>query len=269
MINRKMIEFKKFSQSEQSIVDFILKNPDCILHSNAKDLASMTFTSSPTIIRFCQKLGYIGYPEFRYEYIQEYFENKPQVLTEISANSSLSDVLQLLPLRYEWVAKNTADRIVKMDFAYIVHAFRQADYIDFYATGINFGIAQAACVRFSNLGYHAQVQLGINKHYILSNTNEDRRNILSFLISHTGENEAVLEVARYLKSQNMRMVHIGRNDNELHRLSDFHILWDNDRYDKSFDNLSYPISLMFILDLLYLELANINKYNDPNAPSLL
>ncbi len=262
MIKRRLLETEHLSASDKAISQYILDHPDSVLHMNAKTLAENCFTSSPTIIRFCKKLGFSGFPEFRYQYIEEY-HSLPKEKEEITLSSSLNDVLRLLPQRYEMVAKNSADRINTKEFAYIVSEFRKADNIDFYATGINMGICQAACVRFANVGYHAQVQLGINKHYILQQTAQQREKTLSFIISHTGTNETVLEVARYLKEQHMKLVHLGRNNNELYDLADFHILWDNDRYDQRYDNLSYPLSLMFILDTLYLELTNIKKYNDP------
>ena len=268
LIKRRLLETEHLSAAEQVIAKTILDNPECILHSSAKELAELCFTSSPTIIRFCRKLGFNGYPEFRYQYIEEY-SSAPKEKEEITISSSLNDVLRLLPLRYELVAKNSADRINTKEFAYIVSEFRKANTIDFYATGINMGIAQAACVRFANLGYHAQVQLGINKHYILQQTAQQREKTLSFIISHTGTNETVLEVARYLKEQHMKCVHLGRTNNELYDIADYHILWDNDRYDHRYDNLSYPLSLMFILDVLYLELTNIKKYNDPATGEII
>lgn len=252
------------SASDKNIAQYILENPECILKMNAKTLAKLTFSSTPTIVRFTQKLGFSGYPEFRYQYIQEY-SSSPKLKEEINYSSSLNDVLNILPQRYELVAKNSADRIITREFSYIVSEFRKASSIDFYATGINMGIVQAACVRFTNLGFHAQVQLGLNKHYILSQSSQQRQNTLSFIMSHTGTNESILEVARYLKEHRMKMVHLGRNNNDLYDLADYHILWDNDRFDSRYDNLSYPVSLMFILDVLYLELSNIKKYNDPES----
>lgn len=262
MIKRRLLETEHQTSSDKVITAYILDHPESVLHMDAKTLAEKCFTSSPTIIRFCKKMGFSGYPEFRYQYIEEYSTMEKEK-EEITFSSSLNDVLRLLPSRYEMVAKNSADRINTKEFSFIVSEFRKADNIDFYATGINMGICQAACVRFANIGYHAQVQLGINKHYILQQTPTQRGKTLSFIISHTGTNETVLEVARYLKEQHMKLVHLGRNNNELYDLADYHILWDNDRYDQRYDNLSYPLSLMFILDTLYLELTNIKKYNDP------
>lgn len=262
MIIRRLKESNNLSDSDQMIIKYILDNPECILNYNAKELASLCYISSPTIIRLCKKLGFKGYPDFRYTYIEEY-SALPKTVNEISFSSTLNDILELLPQRYELIAINSADRIDTREFSFIVSEFRKANTIDFYATGINMGICQAACVRLSNLGYHAQVQFGINKHYIQSQSPQQKLRTLSFIISHTGQNEAIIEVAQFLSHQRMKMVYLGRNNNILYNLSDYHILWDNDRFDSRYDNLSYPVSLMFILDILYLELSNINKHSDP------
>lgn len=262
MIIRRLKETKHLSDSDHMIVKYILDNPECILKLNAKELALRCFTSSPTIIRLCKKLGFKGYPDFRYAYIEEY-NTLPKTLKEITFTSTLNDILELLPQRYELIAANSADRIDPREFSYIISEFRKANTIDFYATGINMGICQAACVRLSNLGFHAQVQFGINKHYIQSQSPQQKLRTLSFIVSHTGQNEAIIEVAQFLSQQHMKMVYLGRTNNNLYNLSDYHILWDNDRFDSRYDNLSYPVSLMFILDTLYLELSNINKHTDP------
>jgi hypothetical protein len=102
------------------------------------------------------------------QFIEAYTQTKTADKDQITMHSSLTDVLRLLPQRYTQITKNSADRIEKLNFHHIINQFRNATTIDFYATGINYGIAQAACVRYSNLGHHAQVQLGINKHYINS-----------------------------------------------------------------------------------------------------
>lgn len=259
MIIRRIKETLNFTESEKQIAQYILANPEHVIQNSAKELAALMYTSSPSIVRFCKKIGATGYPDFRMQFIEEYTQIKSGDKDQITLQSSLSDVLRLLPQRYAQITKNSSDRIAKLNFHHIINQFRNATTIDFYATGINYGIAQAACLRFSNLGYHAQVQLGINKHYINSLAENPRNRVLSFTLSHSGTNEAILEAARFLRYKNFDVVYIGLPGNELHRLSNYFIHWGNDEYDPAFDNLAYPVSLMFILDCVYLQLASYNK----------
>ena len=259
MIIRRIKETLNFTEIEKQIAHYILLNPEHVVQNSAKELAALMYTSSPSIVRFCKKIGTTGYPDFRMKFIEEYTQIKSSDKDQITMQSSLTDVLRLLPQRYAQIAKNSADRIEKLNFHHIINQFRNATTIDFYATGINYGIAQAACVRYANLGYHAQVQLGINKHYINSLADNSKNRVLSFTISHSGTNEAILETARFLKSRNLPVVYIGLPNIELHSLSDHFIFWGFDEYDEAFDNLAYPISLMFILDSIYLQLASYQK----------
>lgn len=259
MIIRRIRETLNFTEIEKQIAQYILLNPEHVVQNSAKELASLMYTSSPSIVRFCKKIGTTGYPDFRMKFIEEYTQIKSNDKDQITMQSSLTDVLRLLPQRYAQITKNSADRIEKLKFHHIINQFRNATTIDFYATGINYGIAQASCVRFSNLGYHAQVQLGINKHYINSLSNNPKNRVLSFTLSHSGTNEAILEAARFLKQKNFDTVYIGLPGNELHKLSNYFIHWGLDEYDQAFDNLAYPVSLMFILDCIYLQLASYSK----------
>ncbi|GEM_PF-311368 len=259
MIIRRIKETLNFTEIEKQIAQYILENPEHVVQNSAKELAVLMYTSSPSIVRFCKKIGTTGYPDFRMQFIEEYAQVKSSDKDQITNQSSLTDVLRLLPQRYAQITKNSADRIEKLNFHHIINQFRNATTIDFYATGINYGIAQAACVRYSNLGYHAQVQLGINKHYISSLADNKNNRVLSFVLSHSGSNEAILEAARYLHLKNFNMVYIGLPENELHHLANYFIHWGIDEIDQAYDNLAYPVSLMFILDCIYLQLASYNK----------
>lgn len=251
MLLHKIREQLNFTPIDKSIGNYILENPNAVLSCNAHELAILTYTSPSAVVRFCKKLNTKGYPDFRYLYIEEHYENKLLSSHELSPNRSLSENMNTLAQRYETIAKNSIERLNKSTLAQVVHLLRNCEYVDFYANGLNYGIALAACERLSVLGYHAQVQLGINKHYISMMPPHKRDKTLSIMISHTGSNEAVLDGARYLHSQNMKMVFLGRPNTELHRLSTHHLYWENDHLDSIFDNLSYPVSLQFILDLLY------------------
>jgi DNA-binding MurR/RpiR family transcriptional regulator len=255
MLMHKIREQLNFTPIDKSIGNYILENPDAVLSCNAHELALLTYTSPSAIVRFCKKLNTKGYPDFRYQYIEEHYENKLVSTLELSSNLNLTENLMILANRYETIAKNSADRLNKSTLAQVIHLLRSSEYVDFYASGLNYGIARTACERLSVLGYHAQVQVGINKHYIAMMTPQKREKTCTILISHTGTNEAVLEAARYLHSQNMKMVFLGRPNNELHKIAKYHLYWENDHLDSTFDNLSYPVSLLFILDLLYVLLA--------------
>lgn len=56
-----------FTKGERHIAEYLLDNPDCIFKTNSiTDLAQAMGSSNTSLIRFCQKLGYQGFGEFRF-----------------------------------------------------------------------------------------------------------------------------------------------------------------------------------------------------------
>lgn len=64
----KMSQPHFFSNSEQSVITYIINHPEQFRTATVKELAQQTYTSASTIIRLYQKLGCKNYNEFRLDY---------------------------------------------------------------------------------------------------------------------------------------------------------------------------------------------------------
>lgn len=56
----------KLTPNEKVILDFINNNIDLVSHSTLEEISNELFVSSASIVRFCQKLGFSGFNEFKY-----------------------------------------------------------------------------------------------------------------------------------------------------------------------------------------------------------
>jgi RpiR family carbohydrate utilization transcriptional regulator len=205
----KMKHISNLTVQEKSIVDYILDNPNIILKTTAEDLAVLTYTSSSTIVRLCKKLGTTGYPDFRLKYALEYQEDsRPELLytDPFDKNSSLSEIINTVPLMYEEVINNTRDTLNKNSLAKIIRLMKAAKRIDIYGVDINHCMAQQACCKLNGLGINAMAHNAANSQYISIPGLHD--NTLAFIISHTGKNKAMLEVAQLLNESNITTVAI-------------------------------------------------------------
>lgn len=59
------------SRNERRIADYILKYPQNVKNFSSEALAAACDSSRSTVIRLCQKLGYQGYSEFKYDLLHE------------------------------------------------------------------------------------------------------------------------------------------------------------------------------------------------------
>lgn len=61
------VSMDDFTRGERHIAEYLIDNPDCIFKTNSiTDLAHAMGSSNTSLIRFCQKLGYQGFGEFRF-----------------------------------------------------------------------------------------------------------------------------------------------------------------------------------------------------------
>ncbi len=59
-----------FSKNEKIIGQYIINNPKDVEKYTITKIAELTKTSTSAVLRFCQRLGFKGYSEFRYEMIR-------------------------------------------------------------------------------------------------------------------------------------------------------------------------------------------------------
>jgi len=62
---QKLIKMDNISDSERAIAQYIIDNKEKVLHMTIHQLARETYSSNPTIIRFCRKLGMDGFRQFK------------------------------------------------------------------------------------------------------------------------------------------------------------------------------------------------------------
>lgn len=87
----------------------------------------------------------------------------------------------------------------------IINQLCHIKWIDFYASDLNFPRVQSCCLKLNNLGIHAQAFNTFNGYYISNLNTED---CVSFIVSHTGKNPTMLEIAYELRKKNLHTVAI-------------------------------------------------------------
>ena len=78
--------FEEFSRSQKDVARYIVDHLDEAAFLTAEELARRASTSSSTVVRFSQALGFEGYPELQQAAIEEY-------RTTIAATGSTSSML--------------------------------------------------------------------------------------------------------------------------------------------------------------------------------
>lgn len=60
------IDKEELTPSEKVLADYIENHPEKVIHQSLKEICEYLYISNATIVRFCQKIGYQGFNEFKF-----------------------------------------------------------------------------------------------------------------------------------------------------------------------------------------------------------
>ncbi len=146
-----LASYPRMSAKEQNIADYFLGH-DTIVMRSAQELAEKTNTSSATVVRFCRRLGFDGFSEFKYSY-QNPFTASLRGNVPINESDSVKSVLK----KVGTFSKNAIDDVVSVmseneELERAIEAIERAKKTVFFAEGGSGGIAISAANALCNVG---------------------------------------------------------------------------------------------------------------------
>lgn len=203
---QELLHKEQFSDTEQSIVDFLLEHHREVAELSARQLAEKAYTSSASVVRFCQRLGFKGYADFKIRFVAEAMQT--DVEQGISLSMSNKDTV---PSVIDKVTRLSLDTIQETRYqtepamlVRTVHLIEQADCVDFYAIGNNHHLCDLASYALLQTGKFSTAHHTAAALYMQAMATVKGR--LGFLISRTGENKRLIEIAHELIKRDAKFI---------------------------------------------------------------
>lgn len=262
---QELLHKDRFSDTEQCIVDFLLEHHRELAELSARQLAEKAYTSSASVVRFCQRLGFKGYADFKIRFVAEAMQT--DVEQGISLSMSNKDTV---PSVIDKVTRLSMDTIQETRYltepallVRTIHLIEQAECIDFYAIGNNSHLVDLASYAMLQTGKFSTTHHTAASLYMQAMAT--RKGRLGFIISRTGENKRLIEIARELTKCNGKFILLTAEKNStLARLAEETLLVAAaDRFNElgSFVFLS---GAKYMIDLLFGVLLT-HHYKDATA----
>lgn len=257
MIIDRMQVIPNLTQQEKAVVDYIVQNPEAVLNMNASQLAKASYTSASTIIRLCQKIGkgIKGYSDFKTIYVSEYSQMMKlnYALTEepFSKNTTIDDVIELIPLLYSKSFEQTRSFLDRNTIIRCINYIHSSKCLDIYGEGLNYDIANMACYKMMDIGIEAHAFNSAHWEYMKRNELKNKKPF-NILISHTGKNPAILDIAKRLKRYHHKTLCIcgKEEDQQLAKLCDEVLYIKTTPSTLAFSNTIFSMSTMYVLDII-------------------
>ncbi len=252
-ILRELQLFKDGTTSELDIRDYIIEHMEEIEKLSARELGKVTYTSAATVVRFCNKLGYKGYSEFKIKFVSELkVLDKEHKLGEIELNEkeNVVTIMRKMTEIEKKAIEDTANTLSFEQLKRIRKLVHEAEVIDFYAYDINIHIAQYASSQLLYAGKKSTVNTATNTRALNALLSNNKN--LAIVISQTGENSRLMELVKILKQRETKVIVITTSKKStLAGMADEYVYAATTKSIEAFLTPTFISSVKYILDIIW------------------
>lgn len=241
---------ESLTRAEYRVLAHLTAHPLLVGNITVRDLAQVTFVSTATIMRLCQKLGFSGYSEFIW-HCKQLLSDTPHIATQPPGSAELPALFNQFIANYQqtfrWVTEEK-----RRQFSALL---REKESFFLYGAGFSYLFAEYLTKKLQVLGKTAFISgPGDSRNIFLSNA---ARYEVFIAVSRSGETEQVVDKVRIAKNVGMTVVTFTRaSANTLASLADLHFpLYDEAVHfaAEAAGVTSFESNLVLLMDLLLLE----------------
>lgn len=242
---------EKFTSSEAELANYIIDHPEAISQLSISQIAKKIHLSPATITRFCQKLSFSGFNEFKHE-LKRYIDlkNRPVKSSDIKEIDYFSKLYQNHLELIEGTFRNITYPVLQE----AVTLLNAAKKVHVYGIG-NSGIAaQEFKWKFFRIGVN--VESITDPHQAVMDAALATEDSLIIGISVSGQTKEVIDAVKIAKQQGATILAItSEKTSELAQLADLSMNVMSKTNMHMGQNISPTLPLFLFFDLIYTELV--------------
>lgn len=212
----------EMSANEKKLADYILSNSALLRDYSSQQLASAVGVSQSSVVKFCQKLGYKGYPDIKLAISEAVARNSSHATAKSNKKFFDSDLInvsdRLLKSKLDAISA-TIELNEESSFKAAIKAIKKAEKIQIFGVGVSRFVAEHLAIRLLNS----------NKLAFSLNDSAYQKQFLSrlikgdllILLSDINELKMSPSLINEMRERQVKIIHIGRySANSVNHLSD-------------------------------------------------
>lgn len=262
MLIRDMLNDKdEFSYVEVIIANYILEQEINITNLSARFIAKEINTAPSTITRFCQKIGFEGFNEFKQAYLKEldylssHFEQiNPNYPFEYNDKNIV--VANKIGQLYHETINDTLSLIEHDSLQGCINLIKKAKHIYISSSGVQGDLAQTFKDKMLKIGKNVVIESRQDEAFYRASFCEE--DSIFIIISYSGETDTPLRVAKKVKERNIPLIAItSYGGNSLSEIANYTLtVSTREKLIQNLGSFSMNISTLFLLDVLYINIFN-------------
>lgn len=250
--------YARLSEKEKKIADYILNNPENIIHSTINDVAEDLNVADATVFRFCKRIGFKGFQAMKITLAAEIIEPIQQIHEEISESDDERTVMEKVFQSNIHTLKSTLNLIDETAIEQAVDLLLKAGRVDFYGTGGSAVIAMDAYHKFIRTGI--KVFTFMDSHFQIMSASQLTKHDVAVVISHSGTNKDTMNILKTAKRNGAKIIGItGYPKSPLAQNSDVVLYTSSEETEYRSEALSSRIAQLSLIDALYVNVMKLNK----------
>ncbi|MGV8944570.1 MurR/RpiR family transcriptional regulator [Thermomonas sp.] len=252
-------ERDRMSAIERRIADFVLDNAHLLRDYSSQQLADAVGISQSSVVKFCQKLGFKGYPDLKLSISEALFRadngngnggSSAHTAGESTLNTSGSEL---------WHCKTQAEEATRLinppkALAGVADAIGNARTVFIIGLGEDDIHARAFALRLSLLGILTVHNFDLA--HMTASLSAAKADDVLLMFSEHGMQPALCQLGRYFREQHGRVVTITRHSsNALRAVADVPLLVSAHDERPHIEPLLYHSALKHLLDRVFILLC--------------
>lgn len=248
----------RFSEKERIIADYILQNPEKIIHSTINETAEDLNVADATVFRFCKRLGFKGYQAFKIALASEVINPIQQIHEEISESDNEKTVTEKVFNSNIQTLNHTLEIIDNDSLKAAVDLISNASQVEFFGTGGSSVVAMDAFHKFIRAGIKAFAFMDL--HFQLMSASQMTKDDVAVIISHSGTNKDTIKILNTVKKTGAKTIGVtGYPKSPIGQKVDIALFTSSEETEYRSEALSSRIAQLSLFDALYVNTMMLNK----------
>ncbi|WP_214759746.1 MurR/RpiR family transcriptional regulator [Exiguobacterium sp. s129] len=198
--------YSTLSKKEQRIADYILKQPEQIIHHTINQVADDLDVAESTVFRFCQRVGFKGYQALKIALASDVVAPLQDIHEDITETDTALEIAEKIFSTNGKTIESTRQILEGDSLEKTVELFLGARRIEFFGSGGSAVVALDAYHKFVRSGL--QVSAILESHMQLMSASQLTTEDVAVVISHSGASKETLDIAKLLKEKGVPTIAI-------------------------------------------------------------
>ncbi|WP_394175856.1 MurR/RpiR family transcriptional regulator [Thalassotalea litorea] len=251
---------ESLTSNEAKIAEFALQSPNVIKDLSSQKLAMLVGVSQSSIVKFTQKLGYKGYPDFKFALIEAINSEADDVQLhgKITVNDDFEQLNKKLLASKHKVLIETSGLNTDANIERSVKMIKSAKRVLVSGIGASALVAKDLSYKLQKIGKMALAEA--SGHIQLSYVSTFNQDDLVICISESGNTSDVVAVAKLAKECGANVITITNySDNLLMKHADIKLHTVAEQSSMRLSSIISRTSQEFVIDLLFIALTQASR----------